>query len=232
MRATPRTQGSKTGQVYDRLKSVIVLQKLPPRTPLEMKNIAESFGVSITPVREALILLANEGIIAKDSTRSYVTRALNSREVQNDYEAAFMIARYCVENAIKPFVATGLRFVDARVPDNPTAQDNAQIVALAIEALYERLAGLTENERMVRLMLELKDRTSFVRQLYLQDQGRLDASISAMTSFIQYVEVGEIEKAIGNLKKQYQRKYDVIPDLVREGNIYALEAVDIFNKQG
>lgn len=223
-------QGNKTGQVYGRLKSLIVLQKLPPRTPLEMKNIADRFGVSITPVREALILLANERLIAKNGNRSYLTRALDSREVQNDYEAALMIAEYCLRNGIHRFAATGLRLADRTSLIDWQAQDAAQAIALTIEALLERIAGLADNERMVRLMLEFNDRTSFVRQLDLKVDERLRETVDAMSELIETLETRNVDRAINNLQRQYQRKKEVIPALVREGNLFALEAIDIFNQ--
>ncbi|NRP75849.1 hypothetical protein ILFOPFJJ_06772 [Ensifer psoraleae] len=97
-------------KIYGRLKSLIVLQ----RTPWEQNRIAERFGVSTTPVREALILLANDGIIVKNGTRSYLTRALIPQDVQNDYQAAFAIAQFCIESAVERFVPTESRLIDSK----------------------------------------------------------------------------------------------------------------------
>ncbi|EKF40233.1 GntR family transcriptional regulator (plasmid) [Nitratireductor rhodophyticola] len=223
-------QVNKTGQVYGRLKSLIVMQKLPPRTSLEMKNIADRFGVSITPVREALILLANEGIIAKDGSRSYMTRPLTVNEVSADYETAFMIAQYCLQNGVFQFSARGLRLVELDLAIRQPASDSAGAAALAIEAVYERIAGLTDNLRMVRLMLEFNDRTTFIRQLDMKNEARLHETIAAMTEFLAALDKGSINDALRNLEEQYERKREFIPDLVRKGNLYALEAVDIFTQ--
>ncbi|WP_420406097.1 GntR family transcriptional regulator [Nisaea sp.] len=50
-------------QIYAELRARIVDLTLPPGAPISKKEIAERFGVSQTPVREALILLEEEGLV-------------------------------------------------------------------------------------------------------------------------------------------------------------------------
>jgi DNA-binding GntR family transcriptional regulator len=50
-------------QIYQSLRDEIVSLDLPPGTVLQSKQIAEQFGVSPTPVREALILLEEENLV-------------------------------------------------------------------------------------------------------------------------------------------------------------------------
>jgi DNA-binding GntR family transcriptional regulator len=49
--------------IYERLRRQIVTLDLPPGTALSENELASSLGVSRTPVREALILLAEEGLV-------------------------------------------------------------------------------------------------------------------------------------------------------------------------
>lgn len=51
------------------LREMILLEKLPPGTPLPERDLAEALGVSRTPMREAVRLLANEGLVAFSPTR-------------------------------------------------------------------------------------------------------------------------------------------------------------------
>ncbi|MCG8273816.1 GntR family transcriptional regulator [Aquamicrobium sp. NLF2-7] len=221
-------QNSKAGQLYGQLKSLFVLQKLPPGTRLEMASVAKRFGVSITPVREALILLANERIIAKESNRSYVTRPLVAQEVRDDYEAAFMTARYCIENRTAHFEATGLRIGGAQAASQWGVSDRLRSICQTIELLYERIAGLTGNERLVRQMMEFNDRTHYVRQLDMRNEERHQETAAAMNELVTLLEAGDAQTAVHNLKQQFHRKHELIPTLVREGNLAALESVNLF----
>src|SRR5438477_12380789 len=50
-------------QVHDRLLGQILRGELPPGTRLSPPEIASAFGVSVTPVRDAVNLLAAEGLV-------------------------------------------------------------------------------------------------------------------------------------------------------------------------
>jgi DNA-binding GntR family transcriptional regulator len=54
---------SYTGQVEDALRAAIVRGRLPPGTALSEATISSALGISRTPVREALALLADEQLV-------------------------------------------------------------------------------------------------------------------------------------------------------------------------
>lgn len=51
------------GAIFNQLYADIVSLRMPPGMPLQEKKIAEEFGVSRTPVREALLRLAEGGLV-------------------------------------------------------------------------------------------------------------------------------------------------------------------------
>lgn len=52
-----------------KLREMILLGKLPPGTALPERDLAEALGVSRTPMREAVRLLSNEGLVTYSPTR-------------------------------------------------------------------------------------------------------------------------------------------------------------------
>lgn len=50
-------------QVFERLRSMIVSLELPPGSPLSRAALASQFGVSSTPIRDALMRLDEEGLV-------------------------------------------------------------------------------------------------------------------------------------------------------------------------
>jgi DNA-binding GntR family transcriptional regulator len=51
-------------QVFERLRELIISLELPPGSPLSRTVLAEQFGVSSTPIRDALMRLDEEGLVA------------------------------------------------------------------------------------------------------------------------------------------------------------------------
>jgi DNA-binding GntR family transcriptional regulator len=50
-------------QVFERLRNAIVALELPPGAPLSRAELAGQFGVSSTPIRDALMRLEEEGLV-------------------------------------------------------------------------------------------------------------------------------------------------------------------------
>ena len=55
---TDRKRGSGVKLVYDMLRAEILSLTLPPGSPVDEVQLAERFGMSRTPIREALVRLA------------------------------------------------------------------------------------------------------------------------------------------------------------------------------
>jgi GntR family transcriptional regulator of vanillate catabolism len=64
-----------------RLREMILRGELVPGQRVAEAPVAEQLGVSRTPVRQALPLLAQEGLLIEHSTRGYVVRAFTPRDV-------------------------------------------------------------------------------------------------------------------------------------------------------
>src|ERR1700741_16890 len=50
-------------QVFERLRGMIIALELPPGSPLSRIELAAQFGVSSTPIRDALMRLEEEGLV-------------------------------------------------------------------------------------------------------------------------------------------------------------------------
>ena len=50
-------------QVFERLRGMIIDLELPPGSPLSRAALADQFGVSSTPIRDALMRLEEEGLV-------------------------------------------------------------------------------------------------------------------------------------------------------------------------
>ena len=64
-----------------RLREMILRAELAPGQRVAEAPLAEQLGVSRTPVRQALPLLAQEGLLTEHATRGYVVRAFTPRDV-------------------------------------------------------------------------------------------------------------------------------------------------------
>lgn len=86
--------GTLTEQVYGSLEALIVTLELPPGTLLSELAISKRFGVSRTPVGEALQRLSREGLVTILPRRGFVVTEINASDQIRLLELRREIARF------------------------------------------------------------------------------------------------------------------------------------------
>src|SRR6476660_7201251 len=78
-------------QIHDNLLGKILRGELGPGEKISPPDIAESLGVSVTPVRDAVNLLAAEGLVQVRPRRGTVVAPMSGEDVAELYEIRLMI---------------------------------------------------------------------------------------------------------------------------------------------
>ncbi len=79
--------------IYDALRRSIISMELKPGADLDEKSLVAMFGVSRTPVREALIRLAAEGLVDIRLNRGASVANLDLQVLQSIFEAGDLIEK-------------------------------------------------------------------------------------------------------------------------------------------
>ncbi|NTB87761.1 GntR family transcriptional regulator [Agrobacterium tumefaciens] len=208
----------KAGQVYARIRSVLTSYRVPPSTFLNIRTIAKALNVSPTPVREALIRLANEELVLQASAgRGYFSRLPSVDRLAAEYEAAYSIICYAIRKNAPDFSLTGLRppkeyRVDA--PGGDVVTNGVCSFVVFLESLYQRLVAISGNPILEAHIQHFIDRTSFIREFDLLKPHRQNQIMENMVHFIELLESGRSEDAIVNLEQQLEAKTRLLPELV------------------
>ena len=88
-----RKRGSGVRLVYDALRDEILELVLPPGTPIDEVALAERFGMSRTPVREALLRLAGEGLVETLPNRSAIVANIDFLNLHHFFDAMTLMYR-------------------------------------------------------------------------------------------------------------------------------------------
>ncbi len=87
-------------QVYLELRAQIVSGQLPSGSRLLPEDLAESMAISQTPVKEALVRLAADGLVDAPSRRGAVVRQFTAADVRELYEARTLIELNALRTAL------------------------------------------------------------------------------------------------------------------------------------
>lgn len=78
-------------QIADALRDEVLAGRLPCGHPFTVKEIAEQYGVSATPVREALLDLCAQGLLDVEAHRGFKVRAFTADDFRAMVEARTLV---------------------------------------------------------------------------------------------------------------------------------------------
>jgi len=164
-------------QVYDRLRSAIIHLELKPGERINDKALAEQFGVSRTPVREALKKLEDEGLIVTSPGSETVVSLI---EVEQAMHAFTVVAS--LHGLAARLALTTLTLAHA---DQMTAINIEFAEALKVEDKYRAIqmddqfhAVIIEASHNPEIMLALDRLLPKIRRLELQKFNTFDGKKS------------------------------------------------------
>jgi len=98
--AAPEAEGSLSERAYDALSRLVLTRKLPGGSTVVEGKLAEQLDISRTPIREAILRLAAEGLLIRQGSRSYVVRQVQPVEFFQALKVRELIEGEAVELAI------------------------------------------------------------------------------------------------------------------------------------
>lgn len=112
--ASPRSARPSGGErVYRALRTEILTLVLPPNGPLDEHALSERFGLSRTPVREALVRLAAEGLATALPNRGTIVAPLDLSRAPAYFDALTLTQRLVTRLAARHHRAEELAGVEA-----------------------------------------------------------------------------------------------------------------------
>ena len=148
----PIEPSSVVGQAYDQIRTLILDGEMEPGDRLGQVELAERLGISRTPVREALLRLAGEGLVDTISNRGFRVADLGLEAVMRRLEIRLLlepgIARLAAERATAEDLEAlrGAIKTEIEATDSHTAHDASRDfhVGLARAAHNEDLVATLE----------------------------------------------------------------------------------------
>jgi DNA-binding GntR family transcriptional regulator len=96
-----RTRGSGSESVYKALRHEILTMERAPGSPLDETRLSEHFGMSRTPIREALLRLTSDGLVTSLPNRNTIVAVIDFSSLPTYFEALCLMYRVTTRGAAK-----------------------------------------------------------------------------------------------------------------------------------
>jgi DNA-binding GntR family transcriptional regulator len=201
-------------QAAARLRTLIIRGDLAPGEPLMEVEPSELLGVSRTPLREALKLLATEGLVELRLNRSAVVAPLRREEISELFEAVSGIERIAAELAAVRMTARDLqkiRNLHERMERFHEAGELRDYFDLN-QQIHEFIVACARNSALKSTHETLMARVERARFFALSSRARWDESVQEHLEILQALEKREAERAGKLLGHHVQRTGEVVND--------------------
>lgn len=138
------------------LRQAILEGILPPGARLRQEDLAETFGTSRIPIREALRVLAYEGLVQSEPYRGFsVTSLPGVEQIEEIYDLRTVLEGHAVRLAISLLTDADLDDL-RRIHDAMVREENEDRQFILREDFYLRLYSVTARPRLIEMIFRLR----------------------------------------------------------------------------
>ncbi|WP_250515918.1 GntR family transcriptional regulator [Caballeronia sp. INDeC2] len=206
--AISKPREKSTDTVYQALREKILSNELRPGTQMLEQELVALFGVSRTPVREALIRLQNERLVQIIPRHGMRVRNVSMGDIEEVFQvqtsleataAATVAARKPAARELKALEKTCMEM------DRAFAKNDRDAWSAAREAFYARLVELSDNPRLTQIVGECEDQVRRVRELTLRLIELDESQAQDLHAIVDALRQGDVSSAQALCRKNRAR---------------------------
>lgn len=205
MSAFPLSPRALYEEVAEQLRQRIFRRELEPGSWIDELKIAEEFGISRTPLREALKVLAAEGLVTMKLRRGAYVTEVSDKDLSDVYHLLSLL-----ESDAAGVVAA--RATDAQLQELQTLhRDLAAAVAdrdrfFALnERFHMRLLELADNRWRNQMVADLRKVMKLNRHNSLLKQGRIAESLQEHAQILAALQARDAEAAVQATRAHFEQ---------------------------
>ena len=213
-------EGGQAGRgVYEALRGQIVRLELPPGTPLSRAELAKALGVSVTPLRDALQQLAEEGLVLIYPQSRTLVAPIDVAAIR---EAQFL--RLALETEVVRQLAHRIAPADLerlraihKLQSGLAGDPDSIATFQELDALFHQaLFAAADHLPSARLMRGHSGHLDRLRRVYLPEaempdqdgNRRMDAVVQGHGAILSAIEAGEPDAAAQAMRSHLTRTVD------------------------
>ncbi|QDF95823.1 GntR family transcriptional regulator [Azoarcus sp. DD4] len=167
-------------EVAERLRERIFSHELPPGTWVDEQALAEQYGISRTPLREALKVLASEGLVTLKPRRGCYVTEISERDLDEVFNVMALLEGECAKASAGRASDADLARLQSIHGDLEKAAEAQDIDRFfeANQAFHHALQEIADNRWLLHVIEDLRKVIKLSRHHSLYSEGRLEQSLA------------------------------------------------------
>lgn len=194
---TPLRPASLHEEVATRLRTMVFERQLLPGQWIDELALARDWQISRTPLREALKVLASEGLVTPVPRQGCKVTELSENDADDLFPVMALLEGRCAFEAVRkatPADVKALRKLHEAL-ERHAAAENVDGYYRANHDFHSKVQALADNRWLDRATSDLRRFVRLLRGRQLNWPGRIAASIAEHRVLMEAVEQGDADRA-------------------------------------
>lgn len=164
--------------VAEQLRQRIFSRELEPGSWIDELRIAEEFGISRTPLREALKVLAAEGLVTMKMRRGAYVTEMSDKDLRDVYHLLSLLESDAAGVVALTATAAQLQTLHALHAELEAAANDRDLFFVLNERFHMQLLEMADNRWRNQMVADLRKVMKLNRHNSLLKQGRIEESLT------------------------------------------------------
>ena len=199
-----------TKMAYDSLRESIINGHLAPGEVFAEATLAKKMEISRTPVREALLELASNGLVTYLPRKGVVVNKFSEEDAQEIFQVRMAVEFFCVEQVTKSHAELDLQSLREAFErqSKALAKNDMRRFITGDRDFHTGFAELLNNHRLCQILDNVRDQIQIMSLGALGNPGRVHEVMEEHRRILAGVESGDVKAAreaiADHLKKSHE----------------------------
>jgi DNA-binding GntR family transcriptional regulator len=184
-------------QVAERLRTRIFAHELQPGGWIDEQALALEYGISRTPLREALKVLASEGLVVLKPRRGCYVTELSEQDIDEVFPVMALLEGRVAEEAARRITSADFARLEAIHADleKHAAANNADRFFEVNQRFHNALQDIAGNRYLAQLIDDARQVIKLTRRDSLRLEGRLKQSLAEHREILEALRDKDADRA-------------------------------------
>jgi DNA-binding GntR family transcriptional regulator len=198
--------------IFEKLQKAIINKKLEQGEIITEKQISREFGVSRTPVREALYKLTATGLIRIIPNKGFLISKWSIKEIKDVFEIRIVLERMAVELFIKNISQENVERLEEiiRKTEKVVKENNFMKAVKMNDKFHGLIIEKSNNREMFNMMEPLKNKINIFRLISISTPSRLEKSLEEHKRIFNSIAKKDIVNAKRLIEIHIRKVFEII----------------------
>jgi DNA-binding GntR family transcriptional regulator len=191
-------------EVAELLRQRIFNRELTPGSWIDELKLAEEYGISRTPLREALKVLATEGLVTMKVRRGAYVTEISDSDLADVYHLLALLESDAASVVATQATPAQLKELQGLHHELEKAVSNRERFFEINEAFHMRLLEIANNRWRDQMVADLRKVMKLNRHNSLLKSGRLEESLEEHRALMSALEAHDAEAATQRMREHFR----------------------------